>query len=107
MPAYASQDSAVPVAFLITEIVELALENQPATPIAISLTPIEGVSGKASLSIVSPALGGASRREGPSVERFQRIVNGLARQLRSPLGHDVAKGSYGVSINILTTFEAD
>ena len=107
MPAYASQDSAVPVAFFITEIVELALENQPATPIAIRLAPIEGMPGKASLSIVSPALTNSARREGPSVERFHRIVSGLARQLRSPLDEDPTKGSYGVSITILNPYKAD
>lgn len=98
--AHASQDAAVPVAFLVTEIVELAMETQHPATIAISLAPIAGESGKALLSIASPALATASCREGQSLDRFRRIVDGLARQLRAPLEHDPETGRYAIRITI-------
>lgn len=99
--ASANQDFAVPVAFFITEVVELAMECQSSATIAIALTLLAGQPEKARLAISSPVLALPECREGSSVERFQRIVGGLARQLRSPLEIDFDAGRYAVEIMLL------
>jgi two-component system, sensor histidine kinase PdtaS len=97
----ATQDVAVPVAFLITEIVELVMICGPDTNITISLTSIADKPERALLSITAPSLASQDCLDGPTAQRFQRIAGGLARQLRSPLHHDVADGHYAIEIPIL------
>ncbi len=100
MTASATQDAAVPIAFLITEIVELVMLCGPDTNIAISLGPISDKPSRALLKISAASLASDSCLEGPIAERFQRIANGLARQLRSPLEHDISAGTYSIEIPI-------
>jgi two-component system, sensor histidine kinase PdtaS len=101
MSGSANQDVAVPIAFLITEIVELVMICGPRSNVAISLTPVAGNPARGLLSISSPSLANTVCLEGAFVERFQRIAGGLARQLRAPLDHDVAGGRYAIEIPIM------
>jgi two-component sensor histidine kinase len=99
IPAFISQDVAVPVAFLVTEIVELVMNCDPAGIVAISLiqasTPDHAI-----LTIESKRLGEDVCELHPGRARFERIVTGLARQLRSHLEYDGATGRYQVEIAI-------
>jgi len=99
IPAFISQDVAVPVAFLVTEIVELVMICDPKGSIAISLTP-GTTPERAVLTIASPRLGEDICELHPGRARFERIVTGLARQLRSHLDYDGAAGRYQVEITI-------
>lgn len=101
MSGSANQDVAVPIAFLITEIVELVMMCGPRSHVAISLSPVEGKPDRGLLSISSPALARSDCLEGVTVERFQRIAGGLARQLRARLDHDVTGGRYTIEIPIM------
>lgn len=101
MSGWAVQDIAVPIAFLITEIVELVMLCGPDTTIAISLTPVEGKPERGLLSITAASLALPQCRDNPTAERFDRIVGGLARQLRSPLDHEIEAGRYAIEIPIL------
>jgi signal transduction histidine kinase len=101
MSGSAVQDVAVPIAFLITEIVELVMLCGPETNIAISLTPVADKSDRGLLSLAAPSLASVECRDGPAADRFNRIVGGLARQLRSPLDHDIETGHYAIEIPIL------
>lgn len=101
MSAAGTQDVAVPVAFLITEIMELVMHCAEDTHVAISLTPVEGNANRALLTIASHALTTEPCQIGPTVERFQRIAGGLARQLRAPLDYDSKIGRYAIEISIL------
>jgi signal transduction histidine kinase len=101
MSASATQDVAVPIAFLITEIVELVMLCGPNSNIAISVTPVAGRLDRGLLSIASASLATPECRDGPAADRFNRIVGGLARQLRSPLDHDVETGHYAIELPIL------
>jgi len=94
-PCYANQDVAVSVAFLITEIAEFGMLCG-ASLVSIALD-AEG-SGAARLSVEVDALAGAIDCDEALKERFDRIVAGLARQLRSTLDRDPARGLYSVSI---------
>jgi hypothetical protein len=99
MPAHTTQDVAVPVSFLITEVVELMFACEPGGTVAIILEP-GATESTALLTIESPALTEDALLACPTSDRFQRIVAGLSRQLRSPLFHEDGSGRYQVEIPI-------
>ena len=88
-----SQDTAVPLAFLITELVSVAARRAtPAGFVAEVRAQLED--GRARLTVTTPQFvddGGLG-----SGDPARRIIEGLARQLRTPLDHDSTGGSYGV-----------
>lgn len=96
-PVYATQDVAVSVAFLVTEMVEFAMLCG-ADAIAISLT----ASGThtATLSVHSDSLKSDTECDEKLFARFDRIITGLARQLRSAMVRDLKKGRYSVEVAI-------
>ena len=97
-PFYSNQDVAVSVAFLITEVVEFAMFCE-ASGVRISL--MSELTGTAQLMIESDALQEGSRCDPETVERFERIVTGLARQLRSTLIRDLDIGIYSLTIAVV------
>jgi two-component system, sensor histidine kinase PdtaS len=90
-----TQDVAVAVAFLVTEIVEFAMLNAPAEPIELSLRRTSELTGR--LTLGSPVLRPEDDDE-PGKLQFERIVSGLAKQLRSPL--DRKLGRYSVDLPV-------
>ena len=82
--AHVTQDVAVPVAFLITETIELLMNAAPGQPVMISVRATDRPD-RATLTLRAAGLASEAAMEGPERERFQRIVAGLARQLRSAL----------------------
>jgi two-component sensor histidine kinase len=96
---YTTQDVAVAVAFLITEIVEFAMLNAPDETIELSLRRASELTARLSLS--SPVLV-PDDEDRPEKLQFERIVGGLAKQLRSPL--DRKLGRYSVDLPV---FPAD
>lgn len=92
---YTTQDAAVAVAFLITEIVEFAMLSCPADPIEISLRRSSELTARLTISsqVLNPDDG-----EEPGRIQFERIVGGLAKQLRSNL--DRKLGRYSVEIPV-------
>jgi two-component sensor histidine kinase len=93
--ANTTQDVAVAVAFLVTEIVEFSMLNCPADPIEIALRRTSELTAR--LTIASAVL---MPEEDGSAEKvqFERIVAGLARQLRSPLERNL--GRYSVDLPV-------
>lgn len=91
-----TQDVAVAAAFLITEIVEFAMLRMPADTIDISLRRENDLA--ATLAISSAVLVPESDEGDVAKVQFERIVEGLARQLRSPL--DRKLGRYSVTLPI-------
>jgi signal transduction histidine kinase len=104
--AFASQDVAVPVAFLITEIVEMAMLCQPDASITIRLEPAAQPL-KAQLSIIAPALATDKCPEHSALSRFSRVIEGLSRQLRAKPVRDEAAGSFMIEISVAAPVEAD
>lgn len=80
--ASTTQDVAVAAAFLITEVVEFAMLRQPDAPIAIDLRRTSELSAR--LTIESAVLTAPDSDDKERVQ-FERVVTGLARQLRSTL----------------------
>ena len=91
-----TQDVAVAAAFLITEIVEFAMLRKPSDSIEISVRRDGDLS--ATLAISSSVLVPDSDPEDFAKGQFERIVEGLARQLRSPL--DRKLGRYAVNLPV-------
>ena len=92
---YTTQDAAVAVAFLITEIVEFAMLNAPGEPIELTLQRTSELTGR--LTLGSPVLRPDEENK-PHKPQFERIVGGLAKQLRSPL--DRKLGRYSVDLPV-------
>ena len=97
-PLHVTQDVAVSVAFLVTEITEFGMLCG-AGLVSIVLETAEP--GTARLAIEADSLAGEGDRDQALEERFDRIITGLARQLRSPLERDPARGRYAVTIGVL------
>lgn len=99
-PYLVSQDVAVAVAFLVTELIELAVTCDPAAQLRVSVKEAS-TTDRATLRVSSRALiEGAELREGLAT-RFGRVIEGLSRQLRAPLHHDPLTGAYEITIAVL------
>ena len=97
-PVYVTQDVAVSVAFLITEMVEFAMfTGAPAVRIRLAADE----TGAAVLMIESESLRQDAPRDPHLFERFDRIITGLSRQLRSSMTKDGEGGSYSLPIAVL------
>ena len=90
-----TQDVAVAVAFLITEIVEFAMLRSPDEAVEVSLRRTSELTAR--LSLCCPVLAPENEKD-PAQVQFERIVSGLAKQLRSPL--DRKLGRYMVDLPV-------
>jgi two-component sensor histidine kinase len=90
-----TQDVAVAVAFLVTEVVEFAMLHCPTEPIEISLRRTSELTARLMLNsrVLVPEEDGRAEKL-----QFERIVGGLAKQLRSTL--DRKLGRYSVDLPV-------
>lgn len=97
--AQASQDVALPVAFFVTELVELAClcNAQAAISIQMHLRP----GSLATLSVQSDALADCVEKAGDRFASYERVLTGLSRQLRQPLQHVAETGRYSIDVPVL------
>ena len=98
-PYLVNQDVAIAIAFIITEIVELAMTVNPAAQIRISVGPDES-EARAVLRVNSPALIDDDAMRTLIAERYGRVIEGLSRQLRSKLHYDPLVGAYEISVAV-------
>ncbi|QGP80198.1 sensor histidine kinase [Sphingobium sp. CAP-1] len=97
-----SQDVAVPVAFLVTELVELAMMRAPQSAMQISVQQDDDQPHRALLTMRSPGLVASGDMSDLLEERYGRVLTGLSRQLRAPLDHDGETGRYSIAISIVS-----
>ena len=90
-----TQDVAVSVAFLMTEMVEFAMLNCPHDPVEVSLRRTSELTAR--LALASPVLN-LEEAGSPDKQQFERIIGGLAKQLRSPLERKL--GRYCVDLPV-------
>jgi two-component sensor histidine kinase len=90
-----TQDVAVAVAFLTTELVEFAMLTRPDEPVELSLRRNGDLTARFTLS--SPVLN-PDLADDPERRQFERIVAGLAKQLRSTLERKL--GRYSVDLPV-------
>ena len=88
-----TQDAAVAVAFFTTEVVECAMLNHPDEPVRMTLARIDDL--RARYTIAATMLAADTTDERP---QFERIITGLAKQLRSPLDRET--GRYSVVLPV-------
>ncbi|HEY5721396.1 MAG TPA: histidine kinase dimerization/phosphoacceptor domain -containing protein [Allosphingosinicella sp.] len=98
-PFHSTQDVAVSVAFLITELIEFAMFRH-ADSVAVSLSRGK-TGGNATLTVESGHLGEPGETDETLSDRFERIVTGLSRQLRSTIDRDSETGRYAIDIAVV------
>jgi two-component sensor histidine kinase len=98
-PVLATQDVAIAVSFLVTEVVELSMTANPSAPIRISVRDGD-TPDRAVLRVVSPGLIEDDDLQTLIAERYGRVMEGLSRQLRSKLHYDPFVGAYEISVAI-------
>jgi len=98
-PLLVNQDVAIAVSFLLTELVELAMTCNPAAQIRISIKETDEP-GRALLRVNSPALAEDPRMHALMENRYERVIFGLARQLRSKLHYDPLVGAFETAIAV-------
>ena len=96
-----SQDSAIAIAFLLTELIELSISLDPSAPLMIG---VDGSNqpGKARLSLTSDALRATPVMTERLAGRYARVIEGLSRQLRAPIAHDETTGRFAIDFAIVT-----
>ena len=94
-PVNTTQDVAVAVAFLITEVIEFAMLKAPSDSVELSIRRTSELTARLALS--SPVLV-PDEQENPETMQFERIVGGLAKQLRSTLERKL--GRYTVDLPV-------
>lgn len=99
-PFYVTQDVAVAVAFLVTELVELAMTCASETQVRMTLKPLDDPQ-RAVLRLSSRALVDTDPLREGLKHRYGRVIEGLTRQLRSTLQHDPLSGAYEIAIAVI------
>ena len=89
------------VAFMVTEMIELAISVDPVAHIRIALTAVDDRPDRAMLSVTSVALTGSAGLTRTLSQRYGRVIEGLARQLRAPLSRDEDAGRYAIDIAVI------
>lgn len=92
---YVGQDTAVPLAFLITELVTAAARLADNSGLTVRVSAKAG-DGRATLMVEAPSFRGADLFAVGSHDPSARIIQGMARQMRSKLTHDPERGSYAI-----------
>jgi two-component sensor histidine kinase len=92
---HTTQDVAVSVAFLVTEIIEYAMLHRPEEPVEVSLRRTSELTAR--LELCSPVLV-PDEAEAPDKMQFERVIGGLAKQLRSSLERKL--GRYSVDLPV-------
>jgi two-component sensor histidine kinase len=98
---YVTQDVAVPVAFLITEVVELLMYCNPKGSVLISLE-LTDQPDRANLRIEAIGMDEHALDDHVDIVRFERVVTGIARQFRAPLAQDLHAGRFEIQIGIFS-----
>ncbi|KQU62167.1 histidine kinase [Sphingomonas sp. Leaf339] len=95
-----NQDVAVALAFLVTEMIELASSCDPSAQIRVSVKPSDQ-EDRATLRVVSRALVDGDLLQDLARTRYGRVMEGLSRQLRAKLHHDPLTGAYEIAFAVI------
>lgn len=91
---YVGQDTAVPLAFLITELVTTAARRAQGLPLPVRVA-ARSRDERATLIVEAPSFRGEDAYAN-AAEPSARIVQGMARQMRSKLVFDAERGAYHI-----------
>jgi len=96
---YVGQDTAVPLAFLITELVTAAARLSGEAPLSARVV-AKTQDGRGQLTVQAASFRGEDRFATGSGDPSARIIQGMARQMRSKLAHDPDLGSYSIEFPV-------
>jgi two-component sensor histidine kinase len=96
---FVGQDTAVPLAFLITEFVTAAARLGDKAPQALRVS-ARAEGERAALTFEAPPFRGRDPFAQGSGDPAARIVQGMTRQMRSKLVHDAARGRYSIDFPV-------
>ncbi len=100
-PAFVSQDVATSIAFLVTELAELAIMSGDRLQ-NLSITAAMEVDDRVQLTLQTVAFLASPVLESQLQSRYGRVLTGLSRQLRAPLEHDGTKGRFTILVPSLS-----
>ncbi|MGD9811717.1 MAG: sensor histidine kinase [Sphingobium sp.] len=95
---YLHQDVAAPLAFMTAELADLVIALEDEQKLDISLVRVPGRTDQARFALASPAFRRAHSKGNGQVALYERVLGGLARQLRTTLEHDAKRGEYHVVV---------
>ncbi len=95
--ALIGEDTAVPIAFLTTELLSAAARLTAPAPLSAKVCVVANACS-VTLTVVAPAFAGPDLLAPGQADPAARIIIGMARQLRSPIRHDPAAQSYAIDI---------
>lgn len=98
-PVSVTQDVAIAIGFLITELIELAASADDTSAIDINIQAAADRKGR--IIVTSDALKTSPEFAARLAARYARILEGLGRQLRAPIAHDGKKGSFSAEFSTL------
>ena len=98
------QDVALPAAFFVTELAELANLIDPQASTCVDITRISD--SEVELKVTSTALIGQGGNFAEEHSIYERVISGLARQLRREVVHDATIGRYALTIPTLAQDKA-
>lgn len=96
-PIVVGQDTAVPLAFFITELVSLAARRISPGKLSVTVSAVRHGNGGLLTVAAAPFIDDGGLGNGNSAKR---IIEGMARQLRTRLEHDAVAGSYGIAFPV-------
>jgi len=96
---YVGQDTAVPLAFLITELVTAAARLADGSAVSVRVG-ARSTGNRASLSVEAPSFRAEDVFIMGSTDPSARIVQGMARQMRTKLAHDAERGAYSIDFPV-------
>lgn len=99
-PLSVNQDVGIALAFLVTEMVELAMNCDPRAQVRIAVR-AAAEADRAVLRVVSRALIESDDLRELASTRYDRVMHGLARQLRAPLHHEPLAGAYEIGFGVV------
>jgi len=95
------QDVATAIAFMTAELADLVISFAPEQGFIISLIRADGDEKQARFALLSPMFRRTGDKDQETAKLYERVLAGLARQLRTPLGHDVQEGEYHITIPLI------
>ncbi len=96
-----NQDVATAIAFMTAELADLVISFAPEQGFVISLIRSDKKSKQARFSLLSPMFRRTGAKDQETAKLYERVLAGLARQLRTPLIHDIQEGEYHINIPVI------
>jgi len=97
---YLHQDIAAPLAFMTAELADLVIALEGDSSLHISLTRLANAQDEARFTLTAPAFVQDKASENDTIELYERVLEGLARQMRATLDHDHDRGQYCVIVPV-------